>query len=148
MPELPEVETTLRGIYPHIYRQKITSVVVRQQKLRWPLPSQLNSKLRGETVIHISRRGKYLLLGVGTGTLIIHLGMSGSLRLVAKTVTPQKHEHVDIHFGNDIVLRYKDPRRFGAILWTTDNPLQHPLLKTLGLEALSNDFSGDYLWKT
>lgn len=147
MPELPEVETTMRGIYPHILGQKITEVIVRQHQLRWPIPQHLKRKLTGQTVIHLSRRGKYLLISVAAGTLIIHLGMSGSLRIISGNSPLQKNEHVDIVFANDIILRYKDPRRFGAILWTAENPDQHSLLKSLGLEALDDNFSGDYLWQ-
>jgi formamidopyrimidine-DNA glycosylase len=147
MPELPEVETTLRGIYPHIHNQRITDVVVRERQLRWPIPHNLKQKLLKQTVIQLTRRGKYLLASVDTGTVIIHLGMSGSLRAITQPMPVQKHEHVDIVFSNNIILRYKDPRRFGAILWTMTDPNQHPLIKTLGIEPLKNHFSGRYLWQ-
>jgi formamidopyrimidine-DNA glycosylase len=147
MPELPEVETTMRGICPHINGQKISGVIVRQRQLRWPIPPQLERELTGQTVTQLSRRGKYILISVSAGTLIIHLGMSGSLRIISEQLPAEKHEHVDIIFANNIILRYKDPRRFGAILWTTEDPVQHGLLKSLGIEALDDNFSGDYLWQ-
>ena len=118
MPELPEVETTLRGITPHILNRSVSGVTVRNRQLRWPVPSSLNKKLTGQKVQNLSRRAKYLLLTLDTGTLILHLGMSGSLRIVDSTVPAEKHDHVDIHFDHGMVLRLRDPRRFGAVLWT------------------------------
>lgn len=147
MPELPEVETTRRGIASHIINHCITDVIVRQRQLRWPIPSNLRKVLKGQVIFSVERRGKYLLFRVQTGTLLVHLGMSGSLRVVAKSLPAEKHDHVDIVFENDTVLRLRDPRRFGAMLWTTRDPLQHKLLKDLGVEPLTEDFSAEYLFR-
>lgn len=147
MPELPEVETTLRGIEPHVLKQKITHVTVRQHGLRWPIPAHLANTLKNQTILRAERRAKYLLLETATGTLIVHLGMSGSLRILTHPQPAGKHDHLDIEFANHKTLRYTDPRRFGAVLWTTEDPMQHALLKDLGPEPLSKNFSGNYLWK-
>ena len=145
MPELPEVETTLRGIEPHILNKTISSVVVRQPSLRWPVPTNtLKDKLINKTFSGIKRRGKYLLLESSKEFLIIHLGMSGSLR-IAEQDQIKKHDHIDIIFEDKTVLRYCDPRRFGCFLWT-DNPNNHFLLKHLGPEPLGNSFNGEYLF--
>ena len=146
MPELPEVETTRRGIEPHLLNHTIKSVVVRHRGLRWPIPGDLEKQLAGQRIKSITRRGKYILLGVKNGTAIIHLGMSGSLRRVNCSVTPEKHDHVDFVLGQ-YCIRFKDPRRFGAILFTNDDPLQHKLLKHLGPEPLNKEFNGDYLFQ-
>jgi formamidopyrimidine-DNA glycosylase len=145
MPELPEVETTLRGIFPHIHQQTITHTIIRQRQLRWRIPSHLQKTLHNQKIIGAERRAKYLLLKTSAGTLIIHLGMSGHLRVLDKDVPPRKHDHVDIQFSNHKILRFNDPRRFGAILWTNKNPHHHALLKHLGVEPLSADFSAHYL---
>lgn len=147
MPELPEVETVKRGVKPHILNEKIASVVIRHPRLRWPIPADLDEKLRNQIVLTVERRAKYLLIGTAKGTLIIHLGMSGSLRIVKADTPPKKHDHVDIQFKNQLSLRLTDPRRFGAVLWTDDDPLTHTLLATLGPEPLSDAFTGLYLWK-
>jgi len=147
MPELPEVETVLRGIQPHIEQQCIKNVVVRQYTLRWPIPRDLKQKLLGNVIIQVERRAKYLLLKTHTGTLILHLGMSGKLRIIEQHTKQQKHDHFDIEFDNQKTLRFNDPRRFGACLWVEENPLLHPLLKKLGPEPLHKDFSGKYLWQ-
>lgn len=146
MPELPEVETTLRGITPHILNQTIRQVIVRQAKLRWPIQSDINQLVRGKTVHSITRAGKYLLLTTQTGTMIFHLGMSGNLRIFTASTSPKKHDHVDIVFSNQVILRLNDPRRFGAFLWTTNDPRKHVLLAYLGPEPLSKQFSAKYLW--
>jgi len=146
MPELPEVETTRRGIEPHLLDQTITKVIVRNRKLRWPVPSQLASELRQQTIRTIKRRGKYLLLGVDKGTLILHLGMSGSLRVLPVDSTPEKHDHVELQLASGQCLRLRDPRRFGAVLWTRRDPLKHRLLATLGPEPLLAEFDDDYLY--
>ncbi|MBX3710127.1 MAG: bifunctional DNA-formamidopyrimidine glycosylase/DNA-(apurinic or apyrimidinic site) lyase [Gammaproteobacteria bacterium] len=146
MPELPEVETTLRGILPHINRQTITKVVVRQCQLRWPIQSNLPQILSGKKIIDVERRGKYLLLRTDSGAIIIHLGMSGHLRILTQDLLPNKHDHVDIVFQSNKILRFTDPRRFGAFLWTKDDPHHHSLLKNLGIEPLTKGFSGKYLW--
>lgn len=146
MPELPEVETTLRGIEPHILHHKIKEIVIRQYRLRWPIFSELPNLLKNQSILNIKRRAKYLLLETKIGTLIIHLGMSGSLRILTHSTPPGKHDHIDIEFAHHKILRYTDPRRFGAILWTTDDPMKHDLLKKLGPEPLSRPFTGKYLW--
>lgn len=147
MPELPEVETTLRGIQPHIVNQTIVDVVVRHPRLRWPIPPDLKQILLSQTVNAIFRRGKYLLFSFSSGTLILHLGMSGRLRILSEFHHPNKHDHVDIVFANNKYLRFTDPRRFGALLWTSENPKQHPLLIHIGPEPLSDELDGEYLWK-
>lgn len=146
MPELPEVETTRRGIEPHILNKKVSKVILRTKKLRWPIPSNLNHYLSKEAIKEVDRRGKYLLLKTQNGTLLIHLGMSGSLRVLDLNHPAQKHDHVDIVF-NKSLLRLRDPRRFGAVLWTKQDPYKHKLLSTLGPEPLSDEFTGEYLFK-
>lgn len=146
MPELPEVETTLRGIAPHIEHQTIIDVIIRQPRLRWLIPPNIKKILTGEAIHHIERRGKYILFKMSKGTIIIHLGMSGHLRILTKPLPPNKHDHVDIIFENSKILRFTDPRRFGAFLWTTEDPKKHFLLKKLGVEPLNKNFSGKYLW--
>ncbi len=143
MPELPEVETTLRGITPHLIDKIITEVIIRHYGLRWPIAQDIHQRLQGEKIIQLGRRGKYLLVTLTHGTLIIHLGMSGRLSILTTPTPPQKHDHVDVVLDS-IVLRYTDPRRFGAFLWTED-PTQQALLAHLGPEPLTADFSGDYL---
>ncbi len=152
MPELPEVETTRRGIEPHISGQRITKMDIRQPKLRWPIPEHLQQTVKGLTVLATKRRAKYLLIELGkqnslVGTLIIHLGMSGSLRIIqGKALPPAKHEHFDIAFNNKYLLRFTDPRRFGACLWMAcDESLA--ILDNLGPEPLDEVFESDYLFK-
>lgn len=145
MPELPEVETTRRGLVPHLKQQSVINMTVREGRLRWPVPSDLPKTLIHQPLRAIERRAKYLLFRFDEGTLIAHLGMSGSMRLVSPTLAPLKHDHIDIAFANGQVLRYNDPRRFGAMLWTTEAPADHPLLAKLGPEPLSDAFSADYL---
>lgn len=145
MPELPEVETTKRGIEPYVTGHKVTAVTLRTKKLRWPIPSNIKQHLVEQTFASVSRRAKYLLLENEKGHLIIHLGMSGSLRIVDLSTPATKHDHVDIVF-NQQVLRFRDPRRFGAILWTKQDPHRHKLLKSLGPEPLGEDFSVEYLY--
>jgi formamidopyrimidine-DNA glycosylase len=144
VPELPEVETTLRGIQPHVLEQPVTAVTVRQAMLRHPLPEQLEGLLLGRSVHTLCRRGKYLLFGLDAGTLIVHLGMSGSLRILPGGTAPGRHDHVDIVFG-DTLLRYRDPRRFGLMLWAEGDPAAHPLLAVLGQEPLDPAFDGPWL---
>ncbi len=145
MPELPEVETTRRGITPHILGKRISAVVVRQPRLRWPVPEQITSLLPGLTVMSVDRRGKYLLLQTSKGTLLLHLGMSGNLRIVPADTVAGRHDHVDLRFEDNHALRLTDPRRFGCVLWTDAAPDQHPLLKSLGPEPLSEAFDAAYL---
>ncbi len=147
MPELPEVETTRRGIEPHVAGQIIAAVEVRQPKLRWRVPPGLSRKLKDARIECVERRGKYLLLRTSSGTLIVHLGMSGSLRMVSGETAPQVHDHVDVCLGNGVNLRLRDPRRFGAVLWTRSDPLRHPLLAGLGPEPLSDAFNGRWLYQ-
>ena len=147
MPELPEVETSRRGIEPHILNKKVTEVVIRQKQLRWPITPTLKKQLTGQVIQQVERRGKYILLRTDAGTVIMHLGMSGSLRILKKSIAPEKHDHFDIAFSNKKVLRFRDPRRFGSVLWTKADPLQHKLLINLGPEPLSKDFTAEYLFK-
>ena len=147
MPELPEVETSRRGIEPHILNQQVSDVIVRQKQLRWPVPARLKAELPGHTITGLKRRGKYLLLESAAGTVIIHLGMSGSLHIVDAKTAPQKHDHIDICFAHHKILRLRDPRRFGAVLWTKKDPLQHKLIKNLGPEPLSDNFNAEYLYQ-
>jgi len=144
VPELPEVETTRRGITPYVKKQRVNNVVIRQTSLRWPVPHNIKQKLKDQTIYDIQRRAKYLLFATQTGHLIIHLGMSGSLRMVNNQAIPNKHDHLDIVF-NKKTLRFHDPRRFGAVLWTNKDPHQHKLLKNLGPEPLSDRFTGEHL---
>ena len=147
MPELPEVETTLRGITPHINGKKIAQTIVRQPKLRWQMPSDLADILQHQTVRECNRRAKYLLIQLDTGVLLIHLGMSGSLRIFRDTLPDAgKHDHADFVFEDGTVLRYHDPRRFGAILWLAGVAEHHELLRSLGVEPLSDEFTADYLF--
>ncbi|MFV2029001.1 bifunctional DNA-formamidopyrimidine glycosylase/DNA-(apurinic or apyrimidinic site) lyase [Neisseria sp. S1] len=151
MPELPEVETTLRGISPHINNQTVAAATIRQNKLRWPVPDHLGDTLQNQTVRACNRRAKYLLVQFDTGILLIHLGMSGSLRIFTEgdphIEQPGKHDHIDFTFANGTVLRYHDPRRFGAVLWFAGAPEHHPLLTGLGPEPLEAEFNTDYLYR-
>lgn len=146
MPELPEVETSKRGISPHLINQKVSEIIIRQPRLRWPIPNDIQH-LIGHKIQNVTRRAKYLLLESTPGTAILHLGMSGSLRIVDKKTLPKKHDHVDIILSNNKCLRLTDPRRFGALLWTEADPFQHVLLSHLGPEPLSDAFSGGYLYR-
>ena len=141
MPELPEVETTRRGVQSHLEGRVLRGAVVRNGSLRWPVPPDLSARLAGETVRAVSRRAKYLLLECDSGTLLIHLGMSGSLRILAADTPAQKHDHIDLLLDGQL-LRYRDPRRFGAVLWHIGPMETHPLLQALGPEPLSADFDG------
>ncbi len=145
MPELPEVETTKRGIEPHLLGQKILQTHVYQTRLRWPIDADLAQKLEQQAAKSIERRAKYILLHFAHGSLILHLGMSGSLRLVERGTPRLKHDHLECELANGLNLRLHDPRRFGAVLWTEDDPAQHPLLVTLGLEPLDPAFTGEKL---
>ncbi|MCK5829581.1 MAG: bifunctional DNA-formamidopyrimidine glycosylase/DNA-(apurinic or apyrimidinic site) lyase [Methylococcales bacterium] len=146
MPELPEVETTCRGISPHITGKKIAEVIVRQRQLRWPIPENINEILRNLVINKVSRRAKYLLLETNkVSTVLLHLGMSGSLRIVDSKQVPGKHDHVDFVFTDGTVLRFNDTRKFGAILYTTEPINQHKLISQLGSEPLSEKFTGNHL---
>lgn len=147
MPELPEVETTLRGIKSQIDKQTISGIIVRHPRLRWPIPSDLKKKLTGQPIRALKRRAKYILFVFDHGALILHLGMSGRVRVLSEPVPAQKHDHVDICFTNKKYLRFTDPRRFGALLWADGNPDDHPLLKNIGPEPLTAKFNSDYLFE-
>lgn len=148
MPELPEVETSRRGIDPYVAGHTVISSLVRQSSLRWPVAQQITTVLPGSTITHTSRRGKYMLLHTSQGTLIIHLGMSGSLRIVDKNAPVRAHDHIDLILDSGHVLRYHDPRRFGAMLWCEDSdPLTHDLLRNLGPEPLSDEFDTTCLFR-
>lgn len=142
MPELPEVEVTRRGVEPALTGQRLTRAVMRVPALRYPLPAA--AEVVGNTLSSVRRRGKYLLFDFGPGHLLLHLGMSGSLRLVAADAPPEKHDHVDLVFGTT-ALRLRDPRRFGAMLWLAGDPHEHPLLAVLGVEPLSPAFNAGWL---
>lgn len=146
MPELPEVETTRRGIAPHVLGKRLDGALVRNAALRWPVPDDLNERLAGQPVDNVGRRGKYLILTMPRGHLIIHLGMSGSLRICAADTPLKKHDHIDIRLPQQRVMRYHDPRRFGSMHWTPDPVESHPLLAELGVEPLSDDFDGAHLY--
>ncbi len=145
MPELPEVETSRRGIEPHLKGEIIRLLLVRQPRLRWPVPADLPDRIKGHRILSVRRRAKYLLLDTTAGSVILHLGMSGSLCLVDKNDPAGKHDHLDFIFQNGTALRFTDPRRFGAVLWGGSNPLAHPLLSRLGPEPLSADLTTAYL---
>jgi formamidopyrimidine-DNA glycosylase len=145
VPELPEVETTRAGIAPHVEGKRVRQVIVRDRRLRWPVSAALGRELSGQLIERVRRRGKYLLLETAAGTCIIHLGMSGSLRIVAQDSPAEKHDHVDIVLSSGKSLRLRDPRRFGCVLWTKRDPEKHKLLASLGPEPLSEDFNADYL---
>ena len=147
MPELPEVETTRRGIAPWMEGQRIRALVVRERRLRWPVPRHMPATLRGIVVNRVERRGKYLLLRTERGTALMHLGMSGRLRVLRADVTPGKHDHYDIVLDTGDCVRFSDPRKFGSLLWTAKDPQRHPLLADLGPEPLEEAFDGDYLWR-
>ena len=149
MPELPEVETTLKGITKGILNKKIQSFVCRDKKLRWPIPSDMGSFLKNQSFESAQRRGKYIILNLSNnkGSVLIHLGMSGKLRISKNLKSPVKHEHWDINFIDGWSLRYTDVRKFGAMLKTKKDPNKHKLIKILGPEPLGNKFNGEYLFK-
>jgi len=140
MPELPEVETVCRGLAPHLQGSLLRGACVREARLRWPIPANIDELTRDQRIHQLARRGKYLLVRLDHGWLILHLGMSGSLRLTQTGVAPQKHDHFDLLLDGGRVLRYRDPRRFGALLWC-EHPDQHPLIAHLGVEPLTEAFN-------
>ncbi|MCV6637744.1 bifunctional DNA-formamidopyrimidine glycosylase/DNA-(apurinic or apyrimidinic site) lyase [Candidatus Albibeggiatoa sp. nov. NOAA] len=147
MPELPEVETTKNGIVHNLKSKTVKQVIIRQPKLRWPVPEHLPDTLAQQTIQTIQRRGKYILLTFPNGHLISHLGMSGSFRVLPTQTPIKKHDHIDIIFQDDLCLRYHDPRRFGCLLWTDQAVEQHKLISVLGVEPLEQDLTGEYLYK-
>tara|TARA_B100000035_G_scaffold308385_1_gene312975 strand:+ start:13814 stop:14629 length:816 start_codon:yes stop_codon:yes gene_type:complete len=147
MPELPEVEVTRQGLIP-LLRKTIIKVDVRNYSLRWPIDNNLEIILKGQELLQLKRRAKYILAKFTNGTLIIHLGMSGRLCIMPLNSKVNKHDHVDFTFNNEgPILRYTDPRRFGSILWTKNNPLDHNLLLKLGPEPLDQNFNDEYLYR-
>lgn len=142
MPELPEVETTRNGLAPHMVGVTIVAAVVRNRSLRWPIPAL---PVDGRAILGLTRRAKYLLLDCGNGTLILHLGMSGSLRILPAGTPPALHDHFDLILDNGKLMRLRDPRRFGAVLWHSGDVATHPLLASLGPEPLLQDFDARYL---
>jgi formamidopyrimidine-DNA glycosylase len=145
MPELPEVETTLRGVAPHVVGRRIERMVVYDARLRWPVPRTLPQRLQGRTIDAVERRSKYLLFRLGGDTLIVHLGMTGSLRLYRTPPPRRTHDHVDLVLDGGTLLRYHDPRRFGAVLWHPASAKPHALLADLGPEPFDPAFDADYL---
>lgn len=147
MPELPEVETTRIGIAPYILGETVDEIIIRNHQLRWPVNKRLVAELPGQEIRQVKRRGKYLLLITAQSSLIIHLGMSGNLRILLKSKPAEKHDHIDVHFQSGVVLRFNDPRRFGCFIHTKRDPYQHKLLCALGPEPLSDEFNSDYLFE-
>jgi formamidopyrimidine-DNA glycosylase len=147
MPELPEVETTRRGIAPLVEGKTIALVTTRTLGLRWPFPDRLGELLAGQTICKVERRAKYLLFRCDSGTLILHLGMSGHLRVVSHKLPAGRHDHVDLVFADGSCLRFNDSRRFGALLWTADDPASHPLLAGLGPEPFDEEMTGERLYR-
>jgi formamidopyrimidine-DNA glycosylase len=148
MPELPEVETTRRGIAPALEGRRIRTIIVREPRLRWPVPRNLNRLLTGQRVSAVRRRAKYLLIDLERGSLIVHLGMSGSLRVLPPDTTLIAHDHIDIVLDSGQALRFNDPRRFGCVLHVAGDPLEHKLLRRLAPEPLEPSFTGEYLFDT
>ncbi len=147
MPELPEVETVCRGISPHVIGKQITGVILRTPRLRAPLDPLMSGKLMEQTIVQVNRRAKYLLLQTTRGGLLVHLGMTGVLRVVAAQTPAARHDHVDLLFADGSCLRFTDPRRFGQFIYSESDPAQHPLLQHLGPEPLSAEFNGDLLYR-
>lgn len=147
MPELPEVETTRRGIEPHVVGRRIRVLAVHEPRLRWRVDPGLPARVAGQKILAAGRRAKYLLLELEHGTLLLHLGMSGSLRVLPAGSPRGKHDHVDLVLDSGELLRFNDPRRFGSLVHTTGDPAAHPLLAGLAPEPLSAAFDADYLWR-
>jgi formamidopyrimidine-DNA glycosylase len=148
MPELPEVETTRRGIEPHVAGRRIAAVVVRESRLRWPVAPEFAPAVAGQRIERVARRAKYLLIELERGTLILHLGMSGSLRVLTRGTPRKAHDHLDLEIEGGAVLRFNDPRRFGSLHFTPGPAAEHPLLARLGPEPLGPDFTAAYLYRT
>ena len=147
MPELPEVETTRRGLEPYLAGTRIDALEVREPRLRWPVAPDMAERVAGRRVVAVGRRGKYLVLELDGGALLVHLGMSGSLRLVESGEAPGPHAHWDLRLASGRWLRYTDPRRFGSLHWWSGEPAEHPLLRGLGPEPLGEGFHGEYLYR-
>lgn len=146
MPELPEVETSRRGIEPHIVATRVIRIIIRNRRLRWPVSKTLDRELPGNAITSVTRRAKYLLINTASGTAILHLGMSGSVFVVEHGTPAGVHDHVDIDFDSGKTLRFRDPRRFGSLHWSK-TPLKHKLLVSLGPEPLDDEFDARYLWQ-
>ena len=147
MPELPEVETTRRGVDPHVVGRKIVSLTVHEPRLRWRVADSMPGDVAGQRVHKTGRRAKYLLIELESGTLLLHLGMSGSLRVLPAETPRRIHDHFDLLLDSGVTLRFNDPRRFGSLHYTTRNPDEHPLLARLAPEPLDDKFDADYLWR-
>ncbi len=147
MPELPEVETTRRGIEPYVLGRTVVALEVHERRLRWPIPADLPRQIAGQSVRGTGRRAKYLLLELAHGTLLWHLGMSGSLRVLPAATPRLEHDHLDLVLDSGYVLRFNDPRRFGSLHYTTADPRAHPLLANLAPEPFDGEFDGEYLWR-
>lgn len=147
MPELPEVETTRRGVAPHVIGRRVERIVVYDSRLRWPVPADLDARMRGRTIDRVDRRSKYLLFHAGDSALLVHLGMTGTLRVFRNPHPRRTHDHVDIVLDDGTLLRYHDPRRFGAMLWLPATRDGHPLLDSLGPEPFDAAFDADHFWR-
>ena len=147
MPELPEVETTMRGVRPFVEGRVVKQAVVRERRLRWPVPRDFNQKIEGLKIKSVSRRAKYILFETGNGFVMIHLGMSGRLRVLPKDTPPLKHDHLDLVLSSGKILRFHDPRRFGSVLWITGLPSEHRLLAALGPEPFDQELKPEYLYR-
>jgi formamidopyrimidine-DNA glycosylase len=147
LPELPEVENTRRGLAPYARRRRITALKVYEPRLRWPVAANLPRAVAGRRIVQVGRRAKYLLLHLESGTLLMHLGMSGNLRAVRADAPRLAHDHFELVLDSGFALRFNDPRRFGSLLYTQDDPRRHPLLAQLAPEPFSTGFNTDYLWR-
>jgi formamidopyrimidine-DNA glycosylase len=147
LPELPEVETTRRGLSPHARNRRITTVEIYEPRLRWPVAADLPGRVAGRRIVRVGRRAKYLLLRLTDGTLLVHLGMSGNLRAVPADTPRLRHDHFDLVLDSGLALRFNDPRRFGSLLYTSGELREHPLLAGLAPEPLGAGFNSDYLWR-
>lgn len=145
MPELPEVETSRRGIEPYLHNRTITGITIREHKLRWPIPKDLPALAKGQKIREVCRRAKYIYLKLDNGSIIIHLGMSGSLRICTAKTPPEKHDHIDITVSGNRILRLRDPRKFGCVLWTDGDINEHKLIRSLGPEPLDDVFTAEHL---
>jgi len=146
MPELPEVETSRRGIAPYVVDQRVQGITIRERRLRWPISTAVDKHLPGATIQSVGRRAKYLLLETDAGTAMIHLGMSGSVFIVDTETPAGVHDHFDVALDSGMSLRFRDPRRFGSLHWTNDLA-NHQLIRELGPEPLDDEFNSDYLWQ-
>lgn len=143
MPELPEVETTLKGVAPYLTEYVLEAATIRNASLRWPVSEQVH-QIKSQKILKVTRRGKYIIIHFAQGAMLIHLGMSGNLRVVSPDKPVQKHDHVDLIISSGKIIRFNDPRRFGCVLWA-DDWSTHKLIESLGLEPLTDEFTGKYL---